>query len=768
MALANRSAWKQRTQLFTWTLLLVAGIVTATTNCHAYQDSARRPVPVQNLPKANTAKAPATQDWMADLKKNPELLSEIGKLIARMQQEVHLPGPRRQSQILPRLNDSTNIYAAFPNYGEALNQAHMIFKQQLKDSPALQDWWQKSDANKSDPKFDDVLDLIYQFSQYLGDEIVGSGSYQDKTGILIAEVKKPGLEKFLPEMYRKLSGKSGSGTLQVLTPQQLATAKPSSGDGAFALIRPDFVVIGTDLNAIRALNAQIEAGNKGFSSTAFGQRMTQAYVDGTSTLVGLDLQPMIPDFTKIASQRALLKASGFGDMKYAVWEMNDHNGGVELSFISPRHGIASWLANSAPLGGLDFLSPSATMAGSILLKSPAQILDDYRDIATTVNPASLDMLAQMQMGMGIDLRNDLLSKLDGEIAYEMDTPLMPSGAAMDKPVANKPTPAAQPTWRLALRVNDAVGLQQTFSKLLSASRMDVKHLAEGKLTVHSFQIPSQPEPLSINYAFADGYLLVGSSRATVSEALRVHQAGESLAKSAKFRAALPDNQAQVASALYYQNVGSWMSMVMKQLPAEFTQSLPPLSTTDMSSAVSAIYGSDRAIRATGGNNTTNSAVVMVIAAMAIPNLLRARTAADEAAAGASIRTINTAQVTYSVTYPNKGYAADLATLGPGTSDTCNDPKSVTEKHACLLDGVLGNASCKSGSWCRKGAYNYSVSATCRFGTCPGYVAVSTPANAESGTKSFCSVEDAVVRVREGSPLASPISAAECKRWLPVR
>ena len=555
-----------------------------------------------------------------------------------------------------------------------------------------------------------------------------------------------------------------------MTPQQLATAKALGLDETceFALVRPDFVMIGTDLNVIRDLNAQIEAGNKGFSSTAFGQRMTQAYVDGTGTLVGLDLKPMIPDFTKIASQRALLKASGFGDMKYAVWEMNDHNGGVELSFISPRHGIASWLANSAPLGGLDFLSPSATMAGSILLKSPAQILDDYRDIATTVNPASLDMLAQMQMGMGIDLRNDLLSKLDGEIAYEMDTPLMPSGAAMDKPVANKPTPAAQPTWRLALRVNDAVGLQQTFSKLLSASRMDVKHLAEGKLTVHSFQIPSQPEPLSINYAFADGYLLVGSSRATVSEALRVHQAGESLAKSAKFRAALLDNQAQVASALYYQNVGSWMSMVMKQLPAEFTQSLPPLSTTDMPSAVSAIYGSDRAIRGDRRQQYDQLRRRDGDRCHGNPEFAARKDGSHEAAAGASIRTINTAQVTYSVTYPNKGYAADLATLGPGTSETCNDPKSVTEKHACLLDGVLGNASCKSGSWCRKGAYNYSVSATCRFGTCPGYVAVSTPANAESGTKSFCSVEDAVVRVREGSPLASPISAAECKRWLPVR
>ena len=163
----------------------------------------------------------------------------------------------------------------------------------------------------------------------------------------------------------------------------------------------------------------------------------------------------------------------------------------------------------------------------------------------------------------------------------------------------------------------------------------------------------------------------------------------------------------------------------------------------------------------------SAAVALVIAAVAIPNLLRSRMAANDAAAAASMRTINTAQVTYSVTYPNKGYAADLATLGPGTSDTCNDPKSVTDKHACLLDAVLGNASCATGKWCTKGGYNYSVSATCRFGTCPGYVAVATPVNANAGTKSFCSVEDALVRVKVGAPLGSPISAAECKRWVPI-
>jgi type IV pilus assembly protein PilA len=315
-------------------------------------------------------------------------------------------------------------------------------------------------------------------------------------------------------------------------------------------------------------------------------------------------------------------------------------------------------------------------------------------------------------------------------------------------------------------VNDPAGLQQTFTKLLAASRMDVKHLAEGKFTVHSFQIPSQPAPLTINYTFADGYLLVGSNRAAVSEALRGHQSGESLAKSAKFRAALPDNQAQIASAVYYQNVANWMAMVMKQLPPDLMMSLPRTPTESLAS-VSALYGSDRMIRAAGKSNATSAAVALVIAAVAIPNLLRSRMAANDAAAAASMRTINTAQLTYATMYPSKGYASDLATMGPGASETC-DNKSVTDKHACLLDGVLGNSSCTSGKWCNKGGYNYSVSTVCRFGTCPGYVAVATPASANAGTKSFCSVEDAVVRVKPGTPLESPISAAECKRWMALR
>jgi prepilin-type N-terminal cleavage/methylation domain-containing protein len=60
------------------------------------------------------------------------------------------------------------------------------------------------------------------------------------------------------------------------------------------------------------------------------------------------------------------------------------------------------------------------------------------------------------------------------------------------------------------------------------------------------------------------------------------------------------------------------------------------------------------------------AIILIIAAIAIPNLLRSRIAANEASAVGSLRTINTSEVTYASTYPAQGFAFALATLGPGS------------------------------------------------------------------------------------------------------
>ena len=80
--------------------------------------------------------------------------------------------------------------------------------------------------------------------------------------------------------------------------------------------------------------------------------------------------------------------------------------------------------------------------------------------------------------------------------------------------------------------------------------------------------------------------------------------------------------------------------------------------------------------------------IMIVAAIAIPNLLRARMAANEASAVGSLRTIETAAVAYSSAYEN-GFPSSLEVLGgaPGAESTCN--------HASLIDPPLASGR-KSG------------------------------------------------------------------------
>jgi type II secretory pathway pseudopilin PulG len=159
--------------------------------------------------------------------------------------------------------------------------------------------------------------------------------------------------------------------------------------------------------------------------------------------------------------------------------------------------------------------------------------------------------------------------------------------------------------------------------------------------------------------------------------------------------------------------------------------------------------------------------ILIIAAIAIPNLLRSRITANESAAASTVRTINTYEVTYATTYPEQGYARDLATLGPGPGGSCHGEG--TAEHACLLDNILAGAQCTAGQWCSKGGYKYSVSAVCdSAGPCSNYVITATPMIfGSTGRKSFCATSDAIVRFRYSQSRATPLTADECAEWPPI-
>ena len=78
------------------------------------------------------------------------------------------------------------------------------------------------------------------------------------------------------------------------------------------------------------------------------------------------------------------------------------------------------------------------------------------------------------------------------------------------------------------------------------------------------------------------------------------------------------------------------------------------------------------------------AIILIIAAIAIPDLLKSRQAANQASCAGSLRTINTSEVTYSSTY-TLGFSYSLLALdGPSTG-------AATADAAQLIDSILGNA-----------------------------------------------------------------------------
>ena len=77
------------------------------------------------------------------------------------------------------------------------------------------------------------------------------------------------------------------------------------------------------------------------------------------------------------------------------------------------------------------------------------------------------------------------------------------------------------------------------------------------------------------------------------------------------------------------------------------------------------------------------AIILIIAAIAIPNFLKARMAANEASAVSSIHAINTSEITYSSVFPVIGFSATLTNLGPG--GTCD-----TSTSTCLIDNNLAS------------------------------------------------------------------------------
>jgi len=126
------------------------------------------------------------------------------------------------------------------------------------------------------------------------------------------------------------------------------------------------------------------------------------------------------------------------------------------------------------------------------------------------------------------------------------------------------------------------------------------------------------------------------------------------------------------------------------------------------------------------------AIILVIAAIAIPNLLRSRIAANEASAVNSLRTLTTAENTYYSSYPNFGFACSLTALGGGKT-----PPDHTA--AGIIDDVLSKGN--------KAGYQFAAGTCTKAGTLTvSYQYSGAPLTPnQSGVRFFCVDTSGIVR-----------------------
>ncbi len=127
------------------------------------------------------------------------------------------------------------------------------------------------------------------------------------------------------------------------------------------------------------------------------------------------------------------------------------------------------------------------------------------------------------------------------------------------------------------------------------------------------------------------------------------------------------------------------------------------------------------------------AIILIIAAIAIPNLMRSRIAANEASAVNSVRTITSAEITYSATYPDTGFTCTISDLGPYTT-------LPSTSAAGLIDTVLASG--------QKAGYQFTLA------DCSGTPSLSVTVHGDplpgGGIRKFCSDQSGVLRYDPGS------------------
>jgi len=497
--------------------------------------------------------------WSRNAKEYDQLLAELTALGRDIDARVERPGLRYSTRLLDLAPAGTTVWIALPNLSKSLAQTQQILDERISESPSLAQWWTETlRSTGNERKFHEMIEKLGALGQNLGDEVAvamnAGGDGEHCSPVLLAEVTNEA--SFRATVAQEIAALT-HGRNSILIVDDPAAAP--EGDAMLLWIHDGLLVASPSGAELRKVAALIAGGANPFKATPFYGRIAQDYQDGAGWLFAADLHTLVAkgQAGKTPEEQQTAEKLGVLDLDQFIIDRREIDGRAEtraaLTFDQTRRGLAGWLAAPAPMGSLSFFSPDANFVSAFVVKSPVNILDEM----LSIKPEIARELADVQAKRGIDLRNDLVAPLGGEIAMGVDGPLLPT-----------------PSWKMVAEVYDTARLQQTFQK--AVTQLDAELRAHGKpgvaLTSQQaggrtyYAIGSADGKLSISYLYEDGYMIAGPSRALLEQAIQLRDSGVTIATTAKFRDLLgPDGQVNV-SALVYTNIAPIAKSASAVLP----------------------------------------------------------------------------------------------------------------------------------------------------------------------------------------------------------
>lgn len=456
--------------------------------------------------------------------RNAEILKGMLEFTENVARRIEKIEPRHTSDLVPLVPESTALFASLPNVSQSIAESYALFKQRIAENQMLKEWWQPNTRSPNGLSFDEVVQRITKMGSYLGPEVILAFpmDMKNEAPVLLADVTRP------DDLVAAL--------------KDLRSTLDSDAKMPAVYVDQSLLIVTEQRQIQRSLAFRQQPNLNSFARTKLYQRLERAYIEGAGWLLAADLQSLVRPAEKDVQQL------GLANMEQLFVEQKTGSGGATfratLGFNDVRRGMAAWLAEPAPMGALDFVSPGAYGAAAVITKDPSLMVEDVFSLVQNDARARQD-LENYQREHRVDIRRDLAAPLGNEFLIAVDGPILPN-----------------PSWKVVIEVNDAARLQNAIQWSISEVNREAAARQQPGITLTSetvsgrtyYTVTTPRSPTAIHYTFWAGYMIVAPSRALLAEAIQNHDAGNTLARSAAFRSQFPADGNDYASGFVYQNI----------------------------------------------------------------------------------------------------------------------------------------------------------------------------------------------------------------------